>query len=72
VPIKQAEAAINLIDRLHAGDVSPEANQGRDGRAGRSEAAKDSKAVSDAARRDLVVRRGAAGMGSHARRAGGQ
>lgn len=53
VPIKQAEAALALIDRLKAGDVNPGAVKAATVALGEAKAAKDSKAVSDAARRSI-------------------
>jgi outer membrane protein OmpA-like peptidoglycan-associated protein len=53
VPIKQAEAVLTLIDRLHAGDVNPGAVKAATVALGEAKAAKDSKAVSDAARRSI-------------------
>ena len=53
VPIKQAESALALIDRLHAGDVNPEAVKNATVALGEAKAAKDSRAVADGARRSV-------------------
>jgi len=53
VPIKQAETVLTLIERLNAGDVNPGAVKNATVALGEAKAAKDSKAVSDAARRSI-------------------
>ena len=53
VPVKQAESALNLIKRLNAGDVNPGAVQKATIALGEAQAAKDSRAVTDAAHRSI-------------------
>jgi len=57
VPVKQAEAVLALIDRLHAGDVNPEAVKSATLSLGEAQAAVksggNSKLISDAARRSI-------------------
>jgi outer membrane protein OmpA-like peptidoglycan-associated protein len=53
VPIRQAEAAIKLIERLNAGDVNPGAVKSATVALGEAKAAKDQKTVADAARRSV-------------------
>jgi outer membrane protein OmpA-like peptidoglycan-associated protein len=53
VPIRQAESAIALIGRLNAGDVNPGAVHKATVALGEAKAAKNSKDVSDAARRSI-------------------
>jgi outer membrane protein OmpA-like peptidoglycan-associated protein len=53
VPIKQAESAIKLIDRLHAGDVNPGAVQAATVALGEAKAAKNDKSIADASRRSI-------------------
>jgi outer membrane protein OmpA-like peptidoglycan-associated protein len=53
VPIKQAESAIALINRLRAGDVNPAAVQTATVALGEAKAAKNDKAIADASRRSI-------------------
>jgi outer membrane protein OmpA-like peptidoglycan-associated protein len=53
VPVKQAEAALKLIDRLHAGDVNPEAVKTATVALGEAKAAKNEKEIADASRRSI-------------------
>ncbi|HEX4823017.1 MAG TPA: OmpA family protein [Candidatus Polarisedimenticolaceae bacterium] len=53
VPVKQAESALNLVKRLNAGDVNPDAVQKATVALGEAQAAKSSTAVTDAARRSI-------------------
>jgi len=55
VPIRQAEAVLALIDRLHAGDVNPGAVKSATIALGEAKAAKDSKAISDASLRSITA-----------------
>jgi len=53
VPVKQAEAALALVDRLKASEVNPSAVQAAHQSLGEAKAASGSKAVADAARRSI-------------------
>jgi outer membrane protein OmpA-like peptidoglycan-associated protein len=53
VPIRQAESALKLIDRLHAGDVNPDAVHNATVALGEAKAAKNDKAIADASRRSI-------------------
>jgi len=53
VPIRQAESALTLIDRLHAGQVNPEAVKTATVALGEAKAAKNEKAIADASRRSI-------------------
>ena len=53
VPVKQAESALNLIKRLKADDVNPEAVQKATVALGEAQAAKDSRSMADAAQRSI-------------------
>ena len=53
VPIRQAESAIKLIDRLRAGQVNPGAVQTATVALGEAKAAKNDKAIADASRRSI-------------------
>lgn len=55
VPIRQAEAVLALIDRLHAGDVNPNAVKSATVALGEAKAAKDSKAITDASLRSVTA-----------------
>jgi outer membrane protein OmpA-like peptidoglycan-associated protein len=53
VPVLQAEAAIKLIERLNAGDVNPDAVKKATVALGEAKAAKNDKAITDAAQRSI-------------------
>jgi outer membrane protein OmpA-like peptidoglycan-associated protein len=53
VPIRQAESAIKLIDRLRAGQVNPAAVQSATVALGEAKAAKNEKTIADASRRSI-------------------
>jgi outer membrane protein OmpA-like peptidoglycan-associated protein len=53
VPIKQAEAVLTLIDRLNAGDVSPDAVKKATVALGEAKAARNDKEIADASRRSI-------------------
>ena len=53
VPVKQAESALNLIKRLNAGDVNPDAVQKATIALGEAQSAKDSRSMADAAQRSV-------------------
>jgi outer membrane protein OmpA-like peptidoglycan-associated protein len=53
VPIKQAESAISLIDRLNAGDINPDAVKRATVALGEAKAARDDKSIADASRRSV-------------------
>jgi outer membrane protein OmpA-like peptidoglycan-associated protein len=53
VPIRQAESALKLIDRLHAGQVNPDAVHNATVAVGEAKAAKSDKDVADASRRSI-------------------
>lgn len=53
VPLKQAETALAVIDRLGAGQVNPEAVQRATVALGEAKAAKNDKAMADASRRSI-------------------
>ena len=53
VPILQAETALNIIERLNAGDVNPGAVKKATVALGEAKAAKDSKAIADASQRSI-------------------
>ena len=54
VPIKQAEAALGVIDRLHAGDVNPGAVKSATVALGEAKAAKNANLIADASRRSIT------------------
>ena len=53
VPVLQAEAALNLIERLNAGDVNPGAVKNATVALGEAKATKDEKKIADASRRSI-------------------
>ena len=57
VPVLQAEAAINIIERLGAGQVNPAAVKKATVALGEAKAAKDDKAIADASQRSISAAR---------------
>jgi outer membrane protein OmpA-like peptidoglycan-associated protein len=55
VPVLQAEVAINIIERLKAGDVNPGAVKRATVALGEAKAAKDDKAIADASQRSITA-----------------
>ena len=55
VPVRQAESVLALIDRLHAGQVNPDAVKQATVALGEAKAAKNDKTIADASRRSISL-----------------